>query len=223
MSDVVLVHGTTQNAAGFAPLVSVLRDRGHRALTVDVPSGAPGTIAEHAEILAAQLPDDLERPVVLAHSAGGLLLPALARVLDARHQVWIAAAVADHAGRRSLLDEIREDPDAVIQPEWRGVDPTGDPAAANRFLLDDTDPDTLTAAMPSMVYTDISPLWSQIPVEDPARLPSTYLLPTRDRTLQIAWMQRAARQRLGVEPVLIEAGHNCYVTHPRATAEAIPA
>ena len=223
MVDVVLVHGTTQNAAGFAPLVAVLRERGHRAVTVDVPGGAPGTIAEHAEILAAQLPDDLERPVVLAHSAGGLLLPALARVLDARHQVWIAAAVADFAGRRSLLAEIREDPALVIQPPWMGVDPTGDPGLANHFLLDDTDPATLAAAMPSMVYTDISPLWSQIPVEDPARLPSTYLLPTRDRTLQVAWMDRAARQRLGVEPVAIEAGHNCYVTHPRATADAIPA
>ena len=223
MSDVVLVHGTTQNAAGFAPLLAVLRERGHRALAVDVPSGAPGTIAEHAEVLADQLPDDLDRPVVLAHSAGGLLLPALARRLQARHQVWIAAAVADFAGRRSFLEEIREDTDAVVQAPWRGVDPTGDPAVANHFLLDDTDPHTLAAAMPSMVHTDISPLWSETPVEDPARLPSTYLLPTRDRTLQLSWMERAARQRLGVDPVLIEAGHNCYVTHPHATADAIPA
>lgn len=71
--------------------------------------------------------------VVVAHSAAGLLLPALARHLDARHQVWLAAAVADHAGRRSLLAEIREDPFAVLNPEAGGRVILTAPARVDEF------------------------------------------------------------------------------------------
>lgn len=116
--DLVLVHGTTQSAAGFGPLVEALRRRGHRPVTVEVPTGAAATAGEYAALLAVQTPADLDRPVVVAHSAAGLLLPALARRLDARHQVWLAAAVADYTGRRSLMAEIRKDPLAVLNPEW---------------------------------------------------------------------------------------------------------
>ncbi|MHB8295677.1 MAG: hypothetical protein ACYDH5_13850 [Acidimicrobiales bacterium] len=57
MPGIVLVHGTTQSSAGYASL------------------------------LATQVADDVHRPVVAAHSASGLLLPALARRIDASHQV----------------------------------------------------------------------------------------------------------------------------------------
>jgi pimeloyl-ACP methyl ester carboxylesterase len=117
VSDVVLVHGTTQSAAGFWRLAGALQRRGHRVLTVEVPSAAADSSTAYAELLAAQLPTDLDRPVVAAHSAAGLLLPALAERLDAVHQVWMAAVVVDYAGGRSLLDEIRGDPTAVFHPE----------------------------------------------------------------------------------------------------------
>jgi hypothetical protein len=98
VSDIVLVHGSTQSAAGFAPLANILEAAGHRTICLDVPSGAAATAAGYAELLAPQVPADLA-----AHSAAGLLLPALARRLDARHQVWLAAVVADYVGSRSLL------------------------------------------------------------------------------------------------------------------------
>ncbi len=131
MSDIVLVHGTTQSAAGFAPLVDALAPAGLRTICLDVPSGAATSAAGYADLLARQVPDHVHQPIVVAHSAAGLLLPALARRLDARHQVWLAAAVADYAGRRSLLDELRADPTAMFRPEWIGVDPSSDPVAEN--------------------------------------------------------------------------------------------
>lgn len=77
--------------------------------------------------------------MVLAHSAAGLLLPALARHLDAVHQIWLAAAVADYPGRRSLLVELQTDPEAMFNPEWLGIDPTSDPVLATYFLFHDAD------------------------------------------------------------------------------------
>lgn len=221
MTDVVLVHGSTQTAAGFWRLVESLDRRGHRALTVEVPSAAATSSVEYAELLAAQLPDDLYRPVVAAHSASGLLLPALADRLDAAHQVWMAAAVADYARRRSLITEISADPTTVLQPEWVGIDPTADPVLATYFLFHDADLATLRQALPTVSLCDLSEIYAETPPLDPAVRPSTYLQPTGDRTLTQTGMSRNARERLHVDPVEVPGGHNNYVAHPEPIADAI--
>lgn len=223
MSDVVLVHGTTQNATGFWRLTQALTRRGHRALSVDVPSSLP-TSAAYTDVLADQLPADLHAPVVVAHSASGLVLPALAARLGAAHQVWIAAFVPDHHGARSLLDEVRADPGALFHPEWIGVDPATDPALAVRFLFHDvTEPATMKAALATVATTDLSALYAEAPQRDPSAVASTYLQPTGDRALTQAAMTAMAHDHLGVDPVLVPGGHNAYVAHPEPIAEAIDA
>lgn len=152
-----------------------------------------------------------------------MLLPTLARCLDAIHQLWLAAAVPDFHGRRSLLDELRHDPTAVFNPEWIGVDPTSDPALAAYFLFHDGDLAALRRGLATLAGTDLSGAYAQPPPDDPARLPSSYLLPTQDRTLHPAWMTHAARERLWVEPVELPGGHNLYTAHPELVADAIAA
>lgn len=221
MTDIVLVHGSTQTAAGFWRLTGALQRRGHRVLTVDVPGAAAAASSHYADLLAAQLPEDLYRPVVAAHSAAGLLLPALAARLDAGHQVWMAAAVPDHAGRRSLLDEVRADPTALFQPEWVGLDPTTDPVLATYFLFHDADLATLREALPTVAGCDLSTIYAETPPVSPRLRSSTYLLPVGDRALRSEAMHRMARDRLAAEPVQLPGGHNNYVGHPEAVADAI--
>jgi predicted alpha/beta hydrolase family esterase len=221
VSDVVLVHGSTQSAAGFWRLTEALSGRGHRALTVEVPSAAATASTAYAELLTAQLPADLHRPVIAAHSAAGLLLPALAERLDAAHLVWLAAAVADYAGGRSLLDEIRADPTAVFHEEWIGVDPTSDPVLATYFLFHDADLATLRRALRTVARCDLTAIYAETPPVDPAVRPSTYLLPVEDRALTRAGMLNMARERLGVDPVEVPGGHNTYVAHSEEVAEVI--
>lgn len=223
MTDVVLVHGTTQTAAGYRHVVAALDARGHRAFAVDVPSGAADTAAQYAVLLAEQLPPDIDRPIVVGHSATGLLLPALARHVDARHQIWLAAAVADYAGGRSFLAEVKADPLAVVNPEWLGVDPSKDPVLATYFLFHDANLAALREAIQTIQTCDLSAVYAETPVEDPARIASTYLLPTGDRTLSTAWMARVARERLHVEPTLIPGSHNFYAASPDELADRIAA
>lgn len=221
MPSIVLVHGTTQTADGFNGLISALSDRGHRAVAVRIPSGTDRTAAAHADVLAGQVPADFESPVVVAHSAGGLLLPALASAVGAAHQVWLAAVVPDYAGKRSFRGEVRQDPAAVFNPDWMGVDPSTDPELATHFLFHDADPDAARAALPTVQVCDIFSVYEEVPTHDPAALPSSYLLPTDDRTLLRSWMTRAARERLGVEPVPFPGGHNPYVGAPERVADLI--
>ncbi len=92
---------------------------------------------------------------------------------------------------------------------------------ASYFLFHDADLATLRAALDTVALCDLSALYAEVPDEDPARLPSTYLLPADDRTLTRAAMERMARDRLGVEPVVVAGGHNCYVAHPDTVAKVI--
>lgn len=221
MSDVVLVHGTTQTAAGYDRLATALSSRGHRPIAVALPSGTQDTAADHAERVAADLPRDLHQPLVVAHSGSGVLLPALAARLDAVHQVWLAAAVPDYSGGRAFLDELRADPTAVFQPEWIGMNPTTDPVLATYFLFHDADLATLREALPTVQMCDLSAAFAEPPAIDPSARPSTYIQPSGDRTLSAEWMSCVARERLGVEPTLLVGGHNLYVAHAEAVAEAI--
>jgi pimeloyl-ACP methyl ester carboxylesterase len=48
--------------------------------------------------------------------------------------------------------------------------------------------------------------------------PSTYVLPTGDRTLTPAWMRRAATERLRTDPVEVPGGHCPHVSRPEQVA-----
>ena len=221
MADVVLVHGTTQNAAGFAGLVEALHELGHRVMAVEVPSGTATSAANCADLVCEQLPPELDSPVVAAHSASGLFLPHLAERLNARHQVWIAGVVADYKNGRSFRTELLDDPGVVVSPEWLGVDPTADPVLATYFLFHDADLLALQRALPTVALCDLAALYDETPDKDPTVIPSTYLLPTGDRAFRTAWMDGLARERLGIEPVRLDGGHNLYAGQARAVALAI--
>lgn len=223
MADLVLVHGTTQSPAGFGPLVAALAGHGHRALAPGLSTEADAGIAEHVTHLAAQLPDDVARPVVLAHSGAGHLLPALARALNAVHQIWLAAAIPDYRGRRSMLAELQDSDFAAFNPEWIGIDPTTDSAMATYFLFHDADLAGLRHGLETLARTDLTTVFHETPPDDPARISSSYLLPTDDRTLRPAWMAATARERLGIEPVELAGGHNLYTASPQQVAGAITA
>jgi hypothetical protein len=221
MAELALVHGSTQSPRGFDGLVAALQRRNHRAVSLEISGPASDGADQHAQRLAAQVPTDVEHPVVLAHSAAGLLLPALAHRLGAVHQLWLAAAVPDYQGRRSILEELRATPHAMFNPEWIGVDPSRDPVLATYFLFHDADLAGLRSALQTVTTTDLAGVYAETPCFDPARVPSTYILPTQDRTIRPDWMAYMARNRLGVEPVIVLGGHCPYASAPDEIAEII--
>lgn len=247
--DVVLVHGTTQNAAGFDRLVDALHDRDHRAYAVQLPSSGDvagrttdATTSAVLEAFAAAVCeqcrgplDGRAGPVVVAHSASGLLLPAVAAALGATCRVYLAAVAPDRAGGRSLLDELTADPADIVDPAWIGADPTADAVLACHFLFHDViargDLALLRRALGTVAPTRLDALYALVPGRVPGRgfeldaagwsIPAGYVLPRDDRTLRPTWMTRVARERLGVEPVVVDGGHNAYVATPGPVADAI--
>ncbi|HVV23907.1 MAG TPA: alpha/beta hydrolase [Pseudonocardiaceae bacterium] len=215
--DFVLVHGTTQSPAAWDRLSTLLVDRGHRAVAVDLPVDQPDLLADdYARVAAEQVADDVREPVVVAHSGGGLVLPALARRLSARHLVWLGALIPDFTGGRSLLEQIQTEQDEMFGhewPEWTG----DDDAEAVYFLFHSADLRTMRWAL-----TTLRPWRPRAAYGEPAperpTAPSTYVLPRDDRTLTPTWMRTAARERLGVEAVEIDGDHCPHVNNPALVA-----
>jgi pimeloyl-ACP methyl ester carboxylesterase len=52
-------------------------------------------------------------------------------------------------------------------------------------------------------------------------VPCSYILCRDDRTATPSWARRAARERLGVEPIEVPGGHCPMLSHPRELAEAL--
>ncbi|OKJ91091.1 alpha/beta fold hydrolase [Amycolatopsis sp. CB00013] len=205
--DFVLVHGTTQSPAGWDRVAKLLTTAGHRTIAVDLLTPRELPVEGYAQHARDQY--DGERPVVVAHSGAGVLLPAIAEALDARALVWVAAYIPDFAGGRSLRDEAR----SVLEPDWIGVDPTADPEKASEFLFHDCDPETERLALDSLRLFDPAVLAAH-PAGAAPEIPSTVIVPTRDRTLRPDWLRRAARERLGVTAIEIDAGHCPQMSRP---------
>lgn len=218
--DFVFVHGTTQSPAGWDRLAAVLRARGHIVTTVDLPTDQPElSVAGYARLAAGQTGPPQDRRVVVAHSGSGVLLPALAQAARAAAIAWLAAYVPDLTGGRSMLADIQHDRDAMFHPDWLGVNPVGDPQLAIRFLFHDYDPQTQQWALGTLRLFDPGPaVYQHTPGPVEPRADRSCILPTADRTLQPGWMRRAARERMGIEPVEICAGHCPHVSQPESIA-----
>ncbi|MFI9453092.1 alpha/beta fold hydrolase [Amycolatopsis sp. NPDC052450] len=214
--DFVLVHGTTQGPSGWDRVAKLLTAARHRAIAVDLLTPAELPIEGYAQHAREQY--DGGRPVVVAHSGSGVLLPAIAEALDARAMVWIAAYIPDFAGGKTLRDEAM----AVLEPDWIGVDPTADPAKASEFLFHDCDPETERRALESLRLFSPAVLATH-PAGPAPEIPSTVIVPSRDRTLRPDWLRRAARDRLGVTAIEIDAGHCPHISRPAEIAGILTA
>ena len=213
--DFVLLHGTTQTPAGWDRLVAVLERRGHRARAVDFPVDRPGLLAADHAAVAAQAAVGLIDPVVVAHSAAGVLLPAVARQVGARHLVWVGAVVPDFGGV-SFSDQVARDSGTMFGAEWHEWTrpPEEVPVETAYFLFHDCDLATLRWAMGTVRLFSPRAAFAEAPDAKAPEIPSTYVLPTADRTLTPAWMAAAAGERLKTEPVEIDAGHCPHVSRP---------
>jgi len=215
--DVVLLHSTGQGAAGWARVVAALAERGIRAHVPELPSDPGLLAADFAELIRRHV-GELAAPVVLAHSGAGPLLPAAAQALRASRQVWLAAWVPDPAA--SFAEDTGRHLRDAFNPDWIGKDPIEDAAVAAAFLYHDCDQATLAWALearrlflPRGVYGQRLPLAPEIP--------STYIVAAHDRTIRPGWQRRMARERLGVEPVELPAGHCPNVSQPQRLAGLI--
>lgn len=203
MRSFTLIHGSAQNASGWARVAALLPN----ARTPELPKNEPSfSLLDYAALVG---PCD----VAVAHSFSGSLLPLIA----CNVRVFLGALIPEP--RRSVRDQLVADP-TMLPPEWiaTGVrwrnHPEEREALAREFLFHDVDEATLPWAYTTVDALDTSHLAVEPAPFDtwpPGR--NIVIVPTLDRTISPAWMRRRARE-IGAEIFEVEAGHCPHVSRP---------
>ena len=222
--DLVLVHGSTQSPRGWDHLAEHLTARGHRCVAVDLPTDAPDLTAAGYAAIAADQAAGLTAPVAVAHSLGGLLLPAIGRAVGARHLLWLGTLIPDVVGGRTAVEQIQSDGKEMFTDEWHTWDEdiVAAPAISAYFLYHDCDVATLRWALQQLRFFHPRAVMNETPETGPD-VPSTFVVPADDRTLRADWMRAAARERLDAEVIDVPGGHCPHVSRPGRIADIVDA
>ena len=226
MTTFGLVHGAYHGAWCWEFTVAELERRGHRALTVDLPSvdSSAGAAAYAAAAVEAfrDADDDL---VVVGHSLGGLTIPLVAHARPVQRLVYLCAMLP-RVGRTQ--DDVIEDEPEMLLPGPQGGPFTGEDgashwnpqAAASRFFSD-CEPALATWAAEQLrgqfwpIMQEITPLlaWPNVP--------SSYVLGAADPIVNPEWSRRVVPEVLGVQPIEIAAGHSPFLSAPVTLVDAL--
>jgi pimeloyl-ACP methyl ester carboxylesterase len=221
---IVLVHGSGHTSHVWERLQTHLL---HRSVAVDVPgradrvaSIAEVTLDDAATSLAADVDEATTGPLVLVgHSAGGIMLPAMASRLDDRvqHLVFVAGLCARHG--EAVISTVR--PDAVdlgrrlaaLREEFAGCMLDPNPPADGMHGID-----TATAAgIDSLNFMSQIVSWDG--VDD--SVPRTFVRCTRDRIQPPALQAALAENCAASEVVDVESGHTPALSVPVVLATVL--
>jgi pimeloyl-ACP methyl ester carboxylesterase len=220
MSTFCLVHGSTQDARCWDLLSPELQKLGHQIICTRLPTDEPEAGAErYAEIILKSIPEKADNVILVGHSASGYFLPLVAAQRPLLRIVFLAAMLPQIG--MSFLDQLRSDP-TMFRPDWIGKDPSTDDAAARCFLFHDCSPEVTEWAMSIRIRLPLEKVAAEAyPLAKWPGVASTYVICSDDRTINPDWSRRAARERLGVEPIEIAGGHCPYLSRPCELADVL--
>lgn len=224
MTTFALVHGAWHGAWCWERLTGPLRERGHDVVVPELPSeDTEAGLEEYAETIERAL-GDTDDVVLVPHSLGGLVGPAVAARRPLTALVYVSSLVPEPG--LSFGDQLAASEEPILLFEGgRAVDEQGrshwpDAEATARIMYPDLTPgDARRAAerlRPQAQRSQAEP--SPAP---PPGLRAESIVGTGDRILSPAWSRRVARERLGVEPVELPTGHFSMITHPEPLADAL--
>lgn len=240
----VLIHGGFHGAWCWSRTIPELERLGHRAVAIDLPGHGQrrderSTLADRRDaILEVLQPGD----VLVGHSGGGYDISLAAGAAPERigHLVYLAAGLPLEG--RSVLEatggaaqpsddgaakvvQLMDDDTGMlrfIRPNARGRLECVDQKLAGDFFYHDCDAATVAWAFSQL--TPAPPDFMQEPVSIPAfwraQPPRSYIHCKQDRA-KPASMTRSVVERLGVEPLEIDASHSPFLSRPAELAELL--
>jgi len=206
----VFVHGAGDGAWSWELVARELRERGHAAITLDLPSEDESAgLWDYADAVVEAIGDRSD-VVVVAHSLGGFTAPLVCTRVPVDLLVLVAAMVP-------APGEPAEDWWTNTRYE-SGYD--GDEAAV---YYHDVAPE-LAAEAASRARGQASPPMHELwPLPRWPDVPTRYLLCRDDRAFPADWLRGVVRERLGFAPDEIDGGHCAYLSRPRELAERLEA
>lgn len=214
-----LLHGAFEGAWCWDLLTPELHRLGHETIAVDLPiDDVMATWDDHADVaLQAFAGHDT---IVVAHSRSGRMVPRLLQRGKFTDVILLSAAIP--GGLRPPPYRSGGAPaTGAVSKQARKVDDLGrtictDEVAAR--LFSDCTADIVAWAMANarpqheLDVPDDSP-WPPVNV--------SYIYGEQERAVDPVWIQRACRDRLGIEAMAYPGGHSLFMSRPRELAGAL--
>lgn len=217
----VLVPGAGGAAWYWHRVVPLLEGAGHTAVSVDLPGDDEGAgLPEYAALVldAALGADDV---VLVGQSLGGFTVPLVARDLIAagtppREIVLVNAMIPALGETPGAWWDNVDQAEARVEAAERG----GWPAEfdLDPYFLHDVDPEVAAAGEPHQRPEADAVFGSVCDIAAWPDVPTRVVSGADDRFFPLAFQQRLARERLGVEPRVVPGGHLVALSQPRALA-----
>jgi pimeloyl-ACP methyl ester carboxylesterase len=148
-----------------------------------------------------------------------MFLPLVPEYCEIQRMVFLAAAIPEPG--KSLRQRFQIDA-RMFNPQWLGQDPTRNPEVAKEFLFHDCEPAVADWALTTMRLMYVrEAMVEQCPLRRWPQVPSIYILPTEDRTINPQWWHLEALRLLRAAPIELPGGHCPHVSRPASLAEVL--
>ena len=218
----VLVPGAGGEGWYWHRLTPLLETAGHRAVAVDLPAGDEDAgLAAYADVIVAAA-GDAEDVVLVAQSLGGFSAPLAVDRLPVSRLVLVNAmvpkpretfgewwgAVGQGAASRAYAEADGRDPDApfdVVETFFHDV-----PAEVTAEAMSRPEPKQAEG-----------PLETPWPLDAWPDVPTSAVTGRHDRLFPEPLQRAYLRDRLGIEPTVIDGGHLVALSNPEGLATAL--
>ena len=220
MSAFVLIHGGFCRSWVWAETVAALEADGHRAEVVDLPSS--GTVAADLGDLQADIATvrrTLDRTgteiVLVAHSAGGMVLTEFSDHPSVQHSVYLAAFWPQRG--QSLAELVGgELPGWIVTRDDGTVQITDDLEMARQALCADIDAGRFAAEVhPRFVLSSLSMMAAPSTAPQPTH-PTTYIICEQDQAIPPQAQEAMAAAANHV--VRLPSSHSPFLSMPKQLA-----
>ncbi|MDQ1530701.1 MAG: hypothetical protein QOE37_806 [Microbacteriaceae bacterium] len=227
MAHFLLLHGACHGGWCWEALASILRSRGHRATAPDLPcEDVTAGLTETTDAAVASLNGAVDDVVVVGHSLGALVAPLVADRLPIRRMVMLAGIVG--APQASLESLAREDADRDLPLTDADLETDAEgrfrfsKEGARRLLYHDCPPEIADAAIARLRFQ--RSMWTEVADFDAwPDVETMSIVCSEDRVVNPTWSARVARDRLGVDPLVLPGGHSPFLSRPEALADLLTA
>jgi pimeloyl-ACP methyl ester carboxylesterase len=235
MARFLLVHGAFHGAWCWEPFVAELAERGHAAVTLDLPGAgddatpvAEVTLDAYARRICDALAAEPEPVVLVGHSMGGMAIAQAAARCPEKIARLVYVAAFLPADGQSLVDltQLPEGAGDMVQANMvvEGEPPVATmPAAAAREAFYGLCPPAQAAwATERLRPQPLAPFVTPAQLGDGAETPPrAYVIATQDRAIPTALQRRLVAEHPDVEAVELEADHSPFLSRPAELADAL--
>lgn len=227
MADFLLIHGSCHGAWCWRDVIPALKDLGHSARALDLPSHGSDPTAIRDVTLAscrdAVLSASTPRTLIVGHSWGGYPISAAAQANPRamRGLIYLCAYVPQDG--LSMIDMRRR---AARQLIGDAVEKSSDglsysflPDRVQGLFYHDCPPETVGYALARMSPQPIAPQNTPLQTDATfAKVPKAYIRTTEDRTVPTEYQEQMSHAVPDDLRFAIDSAHSPFFSHPEDLA-----